>query len=117
MMRAPRVSLVVPVLNEEHNLAHVLPRIPAVVDELIVVDGGSSDGTVAVARQLCPDARVLAQPGTGKGDALAHGFVAARGEVIVIMDADASNDPAEIDAFVAALNAGADYAKGSRFIA
>jgi glycosyltransferase involved in cell wall biosynthesis len=115
-MDAPRVSLVVPALNEERNLAHVLPRIPAVVDELIVVDGGSRDATMAVARQLRPGARVLRQPGSGKGDALAHGFAAARGELIVMMDADASNDPGEIAAFVAALEAGADYAKGSRFI-
>jgi glycosyltransferase involved in cell wall biosynthesis len=110
------VSLVVPALNEERNLVYVLPRIPALVDELIVVDGGSRDRTVEVARRLRPDARVLRQPGTGKGDALAHGFAAARGELIVIMDGDASNNPAEIAAFVAALEAGADYAKGSRFV-
>jgi glycosyltransferase involved in cell wall biosynthesis len=116
-MSAPHVSLVVPALNEERNLVHVLPRVPALVDELIVVDGGSRDSTVEVARRLRPDARVLRQPGTGKGDALAHGFATARGELIVMMDADASNDPAEIAAFVAALEAGADYAKGSRFIA
>lgn len=115
-MSQPHVSLVVPALNEERNLVHVLPRIPAVVDELIVVDGGSRDRTVEVARRLRPDARVVRQPGTGKGDALAHGFATARGELIVMMDADASNDPAEIAAFVAALDAGADYAKGSRFI-
>jgi glycosyltransferase involved in cell wall biosynthesis len=114
-MNRPHVSLVVPALNEERNLIHVLPRVPALVDELIVVDGGSRDDTVAVARRLRPDARVVRQPGTGKGDALAHGFAVARGELIVMMDADASNDPAEIAAFVAALEAGADYAKGSRF--
>jgi glycosyltransferase involved in cell wall biosynthesis len=113
----PHVTLVVPALNEERNLLHVLPRVPAVVDELIVVDGGSHDGTVEVVRRLRPDARVVRQAGTGKGDALAAGFAAARGELIVIMDADASHDPAEIAAFVAALEAGADYAKGSRFIA
>ena len=112
----PRVTLVVPALNEEHNLVHVLPRVPALVDELIVVDGGSHDRTVEVVRRLRPDARVVRQAGMGKGDALADGFAAARGELIVMMDADASNDPAEIAAFVAALEAGADYAKGSRFV-
>ena len=110
------VSLVVPTLNEERNLAHVLPRIPAVVDELIIVDGGSTDATVAVARQLRPDARIIGQTGAGKGDALAQGFAAARGELVVIMDADGSNDPGEIPTFVAALHAGADYVKGSRFV-
>ena len=113
----PRVTLVIPALNEERNLLHVLPRIPALVDELIVVDGGSRDGTVEVVLRLRPDARVVRQAGAGKGDALAHGFAAAHGELIVMMDADASNDPDEIPAFVAALDAGADYAKGSRFIA
>lgn len=115
-MSQPEVTLVVPALNEERNLADVLPRIPDVVDELIIVDGGSTDATVAVTRRLRPDARIIGQTGSGKGDALAAGFAAARGELIVMMDADGSNDPAEIPTFVAALRAGADYAKGSRFV-
>ena len=113
-----RVSVVIPTLNEAANLPHVFAGIPAEeVFEVIVVDGHSTDDTVAVARALSPTVRVVLQEGHGKGDALACGFAAARGEVIVMMDADGSTDPAEIPAFVDALHAGADFAKGSRFAA
>jgi glycosyltransferase involved in cell wall biosynthesis len=111
------VSLVIPALNEQRNLEELLPLLPAEVDELIVVDGRSGDSTVAVTLHLRPDALVLTQPGVGKGDALATGFAAAGGDYVVMMDADGSNDPGEIPGFVAALRAGADFAKGSRFIA
>ena len=106
-----------PVLNEARNLERVLPSIPTTVDEVIVVDGRSDDASVAVVRALRPDAVVLTQAGRGKGDALACGLAAAAGELVVMMDADGSNDPAEIERFVDALAAGADYAKGSRFVA
>ena len=52
-----RVSVVIPTLNEAANLPHVLPRLPAGLHEVIVVDGHSTDGTVAVARRLRPDVR------------------------------------------------------------
>jgi CheY-like chemotaxis protein len=112
----PTVSVVVPTLNEAENLPHVLPRIPRWVDEVILVDGHSTDGTVEVARELLPDICVIMQEGRGKGDALRCGFDAARGDIIVAVDADGSNDPAEIPFFVGALLSGADYAKGSRFL-
>jgi glycosyltransferase involved in cell wall biosynthesis len=112
----PSVSLVVPTLNEAANLPHVFARIPIGTHEVIVVDGHSTDDTVAVARMLRPDVRVLMQEGRGKGDALACGFAAARGEIIVMIDADGSTDPAEIPRFVEALLGGADFAKGSRFL-
>ena len=53
----------------------------------------------------------------GKGNALACGFAAATGDFIVMMDADGSNDPAEIPRFITALKEGSDFAKGSRFLA
>jgi glycosyltransferase involved in cell wall biosynthesis len=111
------VSVVIPALNEERNLPDVLGRLPRDLHELIVVDGRSFDRTVAVVRRLWPRALVLTQPGTGKGDALAHGFAAASGDIVVTLDADGSTDPAEIPRFVAALVAGADLSKGSRFLA
>ncbi len=110
------VSLIIPTLDEAENLAHVLPALPDVVDELVIVDGGSIDGTVDVVRQLRPDATIISEPRKGKGLALQAGFAAASGDILVIMDADGSMDPSDIPTFVAALNAGADVAKGSRFV-
>ena len=114
--RSPRVSVVIPTLNEERNLPSVLSRLPDDLHELIVVDGRSTDATVAVVRSLRPRAHVLEQPGTGKGDALALGFAVATGDIVVTVDGDGSTDPAEIPRFVEALLAGADMAKGSRFL-
>ncbi len=112
----PQVSLVIPALNEAKNLPYVLPRVPQWISEVLLVDGHSTDNTAEVARQYIPDVRIIAQPGRGKGDALRAGFAAAKGDIIITMDADGSNDPAEILAFVALLRTGADFVKGSRFV-
>ena len=113
----PRVSVVVPTLNEAKNLPYVFSRLPADIYEVIVVDGHSVDDTIAVARQLRPDVRVVQQTRRGKGNALACGFEAATGDVIAMVDADGSADPGEIPKFVNALLSGADFAKGTRFAA
>ncbi|GGM99007.1 glycosyltransferase involved in cell wall biosynthesis [Actinoplanes campanulatus] len=110
----PRVSVIVPALNEAQNLPHVFARLPE-VDEIVLVDGGSTDDTVAVARRLRPDIHVVRQNRKGKGNALACGFAQATGDIIVMIDADGSTDPLEIPSFVQALRDGADFAKGSRF--
>jgi glycosyltransferase involved in cell wall biosynthesis len=110
-----RVSVVIPTLNEARNLPHVLARIPSDVHEVIVVDGHSVDDTLAVARRLRPDARIVLQTRMGKGNALACGFASATGDVIAMVDADGSADPGEIPRFVQALLDGADFAKGTRY--
>lgn len=115
--RSPRVSVVIPTLNEARNLPHVLPRLPRDLHEVILVDGFSTDDTVVVARGLYPDIRVVRQTRRGKGNALMCGFEACTGDMIVMLDADGSADPAEIGSFVSALDSGADFAKGSRFMA
>jgi glycosyltransferase involved in cell wall biosynthesis len=113
--RLPLVSVVIPTLNEELNLPHVFAALPAGLHEVILVDGGSVDNTVAVARELRPDVVVVQQTRTGKGNALAVGFAACTGDAIVMIDADGSTDPAEINRFVQTLINGAEFAKGSRF--
>lgn len=114
--RIPKVSVVVPTLNEEKNLPHVLPRIPEWVHEVILVDGRSKDRTRAVARELIPDIRIVMERRTGKGAALQAGFAAATGDIIVMIDADGSMAPEEMHSYVGALVAGADFVKGSRFL-
>ena len=112
----PALSVVIPALNEAKNLPHVLPYIPPWVDEVLLVDGQSTDGTAEVAQQLLPGIRLVHQEGRGKGAALQSGFKVAQGDIIVMLDADGSTDPREIPLFVNALLAGADFAKGSRFV-
>lgn len=110
----PLISIVIPAKNEARNLREVLPRLPQ-VHEVILVDGNSVDGTVEAARSVLPHIRVVSQTRRGKGNALVCGFAAATGDIIVMFDADGSADPGEIQAFVDAITAGADVAKGSRF--
>jgi glycosyltransferase involved in cell wall biosynthesis len=109
------VSVVIPTLNEAQNLPYVFARLPGGLHEVIVVDGHSIDDTVAVARRLRPAVSIVLQQGRGKGNALATGFAACTGDVVVTLDADGSTDAAEIPRFVAALCNGADFVKGSRF--
>jgi glycosyltransferase involved in cell wall biosynthesis len=111
-----RVSVVIPTLNEARNLPHVFARLPADLHQVIIVDGHSVDETVAVARRLRPDVQVVMQTAKGKGDALACGFSACDGDIIVMLDADGSTDAAEMARFIEALLDGADFVKGSRFL-
>jgi glycosyltransferase involved in cell wall biosynthesis len=114
-MSSVSVSVVIPAMNEAENLPHVFARLPQGLHEVIVVDGRSTDDTVEVARRLRPDVRIVMQDGRGKGNALAAGFAAASGDILVTLDADGSTDAAEIPRFVSALCNGADFVKGSRF--
>jgi glycosyltransferase involved in cell wall biosynthesis len=113
---APKVTIVVPARNEARNLELVLPQLPD-VHQVIVVDGHSVDDTEQVVRRLRPDATFIQQTRRGKGNALAVGFEAATGDIVVMFDADGSADPSEIDSYVTALLSGADFAKGSRVLA
>jgi glycosyltransferase involved in cell wall biosynthesis len=114
--KTPRVSVVIPTLNEAKNLPHVFAKLPSDIYEIVLVDGNSTDDTVEVARELYPDVRIVGQSGRGKGNALKAGFNACRGDIIVMLDADGSADGNEIPRFIQALLDGADFAKGSRFI-
>lgn len=111
-----KVSVVIPAKNEAANIGWVLERIPPYVDEVIVVDGLSTDGTLEVARMIAPDVVVVHETQPGKGAAMRAGFEAARGEYVVAIDADGSMDPHEIGTYVEALEQGFDLVKGSRML-
>jgi glycosyltransferase involved in cell wall biosynthesis len=102
-------------LNEAGNLPYVLNTVPNWVTEIIIVDGRSLDDTERVARTLRPDLRIVQQKLHGKGAALRAGLDEAKGDILIVMDADGSMDGSEIGLFRDALIAGADYVKGSRF--
>jgi glycosyltransferase involved in cell wall biosynthesis len=110
----PTVTIVIPALNEARNLEVVLPKLPD-VEQIVLVDGNSADGTIETAQRTRPGITVVKQTRTGKGNALVCGFEAAKGDIVVMFDADGSADPEEIPAFIEALVAGADFAKGTRF--
>jgi hypothetical protein len=113
----PTVTVVIPAHNEARNLPFVLRELPDLVTEVILVDGHSTDATIEVAKVLWPDIVIAEQQGRGKGDALRAGVALSQGEIVVLMDADGSTRPQEIELFVAALISGnADYVKGSRYL-
>jgi glycosyltransferase involved in cell wall biosynthesis len=109
------LTVVIPTKNEARNLPWVLERLPDIADEVIIVDGMSTDDTIDVARQMRPDVRVVIERRPGKGAALRAGFAAAKGRYVVMIDADGSMDPGEIERYVAMLCGGCDFVKGSRF--
>jgi glycosyltransferase involved in cell wall biosynthesis len=111
------ISVVIPTKNEAQNISWVLERIPPWIDEVVLVDGQSIDGTIGAARGVRPDIVVVEQRSRGKGLALQAGFAAATGDIIVMLDADGSMNPAEIGRYVALLASGFDFVKGSRFMA
>jgi glycosyltransferase involved in cell wall biosynthesis len=113
---SPSVSVVIPTLNEAMNLPWVLRRMPSYVDEVVIVDGRSLDGTVDVARALRLDVVVVAEPRPGKGNAVRAGFAAASGDIIVMLDGDGSMDPQEIGWLVTPLQHEYDFVKGSRYV-
>ncbi len=108
-------SVVIPAKDEARNIGWVLQRMPSFVDEVIVVDGLSRDGTLEVAKMIAPDVIAVHELRPGKGAALRAGFDAATGDCVVILDADGSMDPVEMERFVRSVALGADLVKGSRF--
>jgi dolichol-phosphate mannosyltransferase len=108
-------SIVVPARNEEQTIGDVLRAVRDMTDDLIMIDGHSSDATVAIARQY--GARVVEDNGRGKGDAVRVGLAAAHCPITVFIDADGSHDPRDIPKLVAPIAAGeADLVMGSRML-
>jgi len=110
-----KITVLICTRNEAENLPRVLPKIPEWVHEILIVDGHSTDGTVELAKHLCPRARILPQPGKGKSEALCYGVQQATGDIVITLDADGETDPEDIPRFVEPLLNGYDFAKGSRF--
>jgi len=121
----PDVSVILPVYNEESCISGVLEELFSVLDakldrpyEVIAVDDGSSDNTQAKLLSACPkhvNLRVLfMKPNSGQSAAFCAGFRAARGAIVVTMDADGQNDPADIPAVVARIGKKCDCCCGYR---
>ena len=115
-MERPTVSVVIPTLNEAHNLPLLLPFLPMDwIDEVILVDGRSTDNTIEVARRFLPSIKIVLETTKGKGAAMRAGYRATQTDIVILLDADGSNDPREIPRYVKALMDGANFVKGSRF--
>jgi len=112
--RLPSATAIIPALDEERSIGAVLGAIPRdIVTEVIVVDGGSADGTAAVA--AAHGATVMSEPRRGYGRACALGAAAAHGEALVFLDADGAADPREIAGLLAPIARNeADLVLGSR---
>lgn len=98
VFNSQRVSVVMPVYNEEAIIRDILDQVAAqpLVDEVVVVDDGSTDGTAAIVRAH-PAARLIVHPyNIGNGAAVKSGIRAASGDIILLMDADGQHPPAEI---------------------
>lgn len=111
-----RVSIIIPTLNEVDNIKYVFPYIPLFIDEIVVIDGGSEDGTRDEILKYRSDAKIVVDTFPGKGNALRKGFDKATGDLIIMMDADGSNDPGELGKLITPILNGYDVSKGSRFL-
>ncbi len=110
------ISLVVPTLNEALNIKEVFSNIPEFVDEVIVVDGNSTDGTRDEILRIRKDAKIIMEKPRGKGSAIRTGFENATGDLIIMMDADGSHDPKEIPRLLEPVLDGYEASKGSRLL-
>lgn len=108
-----KISVIIPTLNEEKNMPILLKKIPDYVDEIIVIDSHSKDKTVEVSEKHGANVYLV---GKGKGRAIIKGVKESSGDYVIIVDADLSHDPKEIELFISALNIGNDLCLGSRFI-
>jgi glycosyltransferase involved in cell wall biosynthesis len=113
----PFVSVVIPTLNEEKNIGKLIPGVKKQLQdyryEIVVVDGHSKDKTVQIARRM--GARILYDE-VGKGSALIKGLSLAKGDILISMDADMSNEPKELRLLIDTIDIGYDICTGSRFI-
>lgn len=109
------ISAIICAKNEEKNIYDVLQETRLYVDEILVIDGHSTDNTRTVAESV--GARVVAEKGKGKGAAIRTGIGEASGDVIVFLDADGSHDPRDIPRLIEPIiNNTYDHVTGSRML-
>lgn len=114
-MRDATIAVVIPARNEVENIGYVIEHARPYADDLLVVDGHSTDGTAELARDL--GARVVLDNRIGKGDAVRVGIREARGDIIVFIDADCSHNPHDIPAVVEPILEGrAEHVTASRML-
>ena len=113
-----KLSVIVPVFNEEKNILLLLNKIKSSIsinDEIIVIDDGSTDKTLDILKSIeCK--RIEHKKNQGKGRSLIDGINAADGEIIVLIDGDGQDDPAEIPKLIDGIKNGYDFVIGSRFV-
>jgi len=121
----PRISVILPTLNEAENLPLALPRIAAALEgrefEVLVIDDASRDNTPAVCADLARDypltLHIRPEPRNGLSGAVLEGMALARGEIFVVMDADLQHPPEKLPELLAPLERGeADFTLGSRYV-
>jgi glycosyltransferase involved in cell wall biosynthesis len=113
MLTSARVTVVIPTKNEEGLIGEIVDSVRSYADEILVVDGHSSDRTREVA--VAHGARVELDGGKGKGEALRRALDSSTGDIVVFIDADGSHDPRDIPSLVNPIKAGtADMVIGSR---
>lgn len=117
MTKKNKVSVIIPTRNEEGSIGKLLKEIPAkFVDEVVIIDGHSTDKTIPEIKRTNNKAKVFTQKSFGYGEAIIQGARLATGDVLIFMDADGSMNPQVIPQLLEKINQGYEYVMGSRYI-
>ena len=123
-MNKPSTTVLIPCRNEKGNIENAIKRLPQFCEdmEILFVEGGSQDGTIDEIHRVIDlysnkDIKVLIQDGKGKGDAVRKGFNQARGDILMILDADLTVPPEDLPKFYNAIVDGkGEYINGTRLV-
>ena len=123
-LKQPSTTVIIPCRNEKGNIENVIKRLPSFCEdiEVLYVEGNSQDGTLDEIHRVInaypnKDIKVLVQDGKGKGDAVRKGFDHARGDILMILDADLTVPPEDLPKFYKAIVSGkGEYINGTRLV-